>query len=431
MDVVRFRAPFSFVLASAFIIMSSTPATAAAGDRDSSFGSDGRVSTRVDSRFSGANAVALQADGKIVAAGTAGYPDSAFALVRYNADSTLDDTFGGDGRVTTPVANGQCVAANAVAIQADGKIMAAGSTGCRREKVALVRYDSDGTPDAAFGGDGMVILPFGGPSCDAVAFAVALQADGKIVAAGMAKCREAKFAVVRFDADGGLDTAFSGDGWATADVAFRWDIAYGVAVQADGKIVAVGAGATETDHARFALTRFDTDGTLDTTFGGDGKVTTPPDDCISAAKAVAIQADGKIVAAGFDGCIDRFALARYRTNGHLDPTFGSDGKVTTSFTCPQSDANAVAIQADGKIVAAGFAVCAARHDYLFRFGVARYEADGTLDGSFANGGTIVTPFSCEALGNGLAIQNDGNIVVAGTLFCDRNSKFAAVRYLGA
>jgi uncharacterized delta-60 repeat protein len=431
MYVFRWRAPFGLVLTSALVLMSSIPAMAAAGDRDPSFGGDGRVSTHVDFRFSGANAVALQADGKIVAAGTAGYPDSTFALVRYNSDGTLDTSFGGDGRVTTPIANGRCVTANGAVIQADGKIVAAGSTGCRREKVALVRYGADGTPDATFGGDGTVTSPFGGRRCDAEAFAVALQADGKIVVAGMAKCREAKFAVVRYDTDGTLDTAFSGDGWATADVAIRWDIAYGVAIQADGKIVAVGAGATETDHARFALTRFDTDGTLDISFGGDGKVTTPPDDCISAAKAVAIQANGKIVAAGFDGCIDRFAIARYRTNGHLDPTFGSDGKVTTSFTCPQSDANAVAIQADGKIVAAGLAVCAAQHDYLFRFSVARYDTDGTLDGAFGNGGTAVTPFSCEALGSGVAIQNDGNIVVAGTLFCDRNSKFAAVRYLGA
>jgi uncharacterized delta-60 repeat protein len=420
------------LLTVAFVLAWSSPALAAAGDLDPSFGGDGRVSTHVDDRYSGANAVAIQADGAIVVVGSASSSQgSALAVVRYLSGGALDATFGGDGRVTTPVGGGTCDTANVVAIQPDGKIVVAGSSGCRHIKLVLVRYGSDGTPDNSFGGDGIVVTPFGGPRCDAEAFGVAIQPDGKIVAAGMAKCRDAKFAAVRYETDGTLDPSFSGDGWVTIDVTSAWDIAYGVAVQADGRIVMAGAGATETDGARFALVRLNADGTRDTTFGGDGKVTTPPTDCIAAARAIAIQADGKIVVAGFDGCIDRFAIARYRTNGHLDPGFGGDGTVTTSFTCPQSDANAVAIQPDGKIVAAGFAVCAAQHDYLFRFGVARYDADGTLDATFGSGGIAVTPFSCESLGNGVALQGDGNIVEAGVLLCDRGSKFAAVRYLGS
>ena len=424
---------WAFALSAALVLGgAAAPARAAAGDLDPTFGGDGRVSTHVDVRFAGANAVALQADGKVVAVGTAGTNDTSFlTLVRYDADGSLDASFGGDGRVTVAIGNGKCVEGNGVALQGDGRIVVVGRTGCRHGRFAVARFDTDGTLDATFGGDGVVSTRFGGTRCDADAFGVALQGDGAIVAAGQANCRDARFAAARYATDGTLDPTFGGDGRVTTDVARNWDVASAVAIQADGKIVLAGTASIETDRSRFGVVRYGTDGAVDTTFGGDGIVTTPPQDCIAQGKAVAVQPDGKIVLAGFDGCIDRFALARYRVGGHLDAGFGSGGVVTTAFPCPQSDAEGVAVQPDGSIVAAGWAVCEAHRDVVFRFAAARYGSDGSLDSGFGSDGTVLTPYACDAMGHAVALQPDGGIVVAGGLLCDTDTKFAAVRYLGA
>jgi uncharacterized delta-60 repeat protein len=422
----------AFALSAALVLALASVAHAAAGDLDPTFGGDGRVSTHVEVRFAGANAVALQADGKVVAAGTASSNDtSSLALVRYDADGSLDPAFGGHGRITLTIGNGNCVEGNAVAIQSNGKIVVAGRSGCRNGRFAVARFETDGTLDPTFGGDGVVTTRFGGPRCDAGAFGVAIQGDGSIVAAGQANCRDARFAAARYGADGALDPTFGGDGRVTTDVARDWDVASAVSVQADGTIVLAGTASIETGRSRFGVTRYEADGSLDTTFGGDGIVTTPPRDCIAQGKAVAVQTDGKIVVAGFDGCIDRFALARYRVGGHLDASFGTGGVVTTSFRCPQSDAEGVAVQPDGSIVVAGWAVCEAHRDLVFRFAAARYGSDGALDPGFGSSGTVLTPYACDAMGHAVALQPDGAIVVAGGLLCDVGSKFAAVRYLGA
>jgi uncharacterized delta-60 repeat protein len=416
----------------ALVVLVTTAAQAAPGDLDPSFGGDGRVSTHVDVRYAGANAIALQADGKVVAVGTASSRAASFlALVRYDTDGSLDPSFGGDGRVTETIGNGKCVLGSAVAIQGDSKIVVAGRSGCRDGRFALARFETNGTLDTTFGGDGVVTTRFGSTSCDAEAFGVAIQGDGAIVAAGRANCREARFAAARYGSDGALDQTFGGDGRVTTDVARRWDVASAVALQVDGKIVLAGTASIETDRSRFAVIRYAIDGTLDPTFGGDGIVTTPPQDCIAQGKALAIQPDGRIVVGGFDGCIDRFAVARYRVGGHLDTSFGGDGTVTTAFPCPQSDAEGVAVQPDGSIVAAGSAVCEAHRDIVYRFAAARYGSDGTLDAAFGSRGTVVTPFSCQGLGHAVAVQGDGGIVVAGGLLCDVGTKFAVVRYLGA
>jgi uncharacterized delta-60 repeat protein len=205
-----------------------------------------------------------------------------------------------------------------------------------------------GDLDSTFSGDGRVTTAFAG---GADASGVAVQADGKIVAAGAADraSSDSRFALARYRPSGTLDPTFSGDGKVTTAFAGGPAEAFGVAVQQDGKIVAAGDSVQG-----FALARYNTDGTLDSTFGGDGKVTTELAGGI--ASAVAIQADGKIVAAGETRRASGdflFALARYRPNGNLDTTFSGDGKVTTAFQGGLAQASGVALQQDGKIVAAG------------------------------------------------------------------------------
>ena len=209
-------------------------------------------------------------------------------------------------------------------------------------------------------------------------------------------------------APGDLDLTFSGDGKQTTDFGFGVASAAATVRQPDGKIIAVGA---DEGHAgsNFALARYNADGTLDTSFSGDGKQTTEfgGED---RATAVALQGDGKIVAVGEGGgsfFLPDFALARYNPNGSLDTSFSGDGKQTTDFGGPDGDgATGVAIQGDGKIVAVGYG--GTQRDFV----VARYDPNGSLDTSFGSG-PQTTDFGGSDVARGVAIQSDGKIVVGG------------------
>ncbi len=416
------------VLACALTSMASTPALAAPGDLDTTFGGDGKVTTNftvnenypnpVDSDF--ANALVIQADGKIVAAGSA--TSGRFGLARYNADGTRDTTFSGNGKVVTNFTDG-FDNANAVAIQADGKIVAAGRAAGGGGRFALARYNADGTLDASFGGDGKVTTNFTPWRDDAHGLIV--QPNGKIVAAGAAGDGgdNSTFALARYTPDGTLDPTFGDGGKVTTNFTTGSDFAFAVA-KASGKIVAAG-GAGGLGGKRFALARYNANGTRDTTFGGDGKIVTNITAGDDWANGVTIQTDGKIVVAGTGGYA-RFALARYTPDGVLDSAFGDNGTVLTDFTTLQDDiAYGVAIQTDGKIVAAG----SAGEGYGdARFAVARYTPGGAPDTTFADNGTLVTDFTSEEdFAKGVAIQADGKIVVAG--MANLYGEFALARYL--
>ncbi len=405
-----------------FSVTLATLALAAPGGRDPGFSGDGKATANFGSGNDFANSVAIQADGKIVVAGRAGGAGGRFGLARYNRNGTLDTSFGGDGKVVTNFSTTADDFANGVAIQADGKIVAAGHS---NDRFALARYNSDGSLDVTFSGDGRMTTNFSSAFDDALG--VAVRANGKIVAAGHAGFD--RFALARYNPNGTLDNTFSGNGKVTTNFSRgASDLATGVAIQANGKIVAAGTAGSTEFSGRFALARYNPNGTLDTTFSGNGKATTdfaPTEQDV--AFGVAIQADGKIVAAG-GGDVGgfRFELARYKRNGTLDTTFSGDGKVTTNFTAGLDAAHGVAIQADGKIVAAG-------HANFRRFALARYNRNGHLDTTFSGNGKVVTNFTRKGFGddfaNGVAIQANGTIVAAGRAG-GSGGRFALVRYLG-
>jgi uncharacterized delta-60 repeat protein len=336
------------------------------GFLDLDFGTFGRVTTD----FGGfppvdeINAIVQQSDGKLVVAGgvftSSGGFDNDFALARYNPDGTLDSTFGTGGIVTTDFADGET--AFSLVVQADGKLVAAGiaSSNVEGSMFGLARYNSDGTLDPTFGTGGTVTTAFAGfgvvPSGS-----LAVQADGKLVVAGtVSSGMTLDFALARYQPDGALDPTFGSGGKVTTDLmSSSDDDAEALVVQADGKLVVAGSVDSATGFD-FALVRYQPDGALDPTFDRDGKVITEFTASINGAKALALQADGKLVAAGFaftDGLSSDFALARYHPNGALDRTFGRAGKVTTDFAGPSPDdqINALAVQADGSLVAAGVA----------------------------------------------------------------------------
>jgi uncharacterized delta-60 repeat protein len=384
------------------------PAAAPPGDLDTAFDSDGKVTTDFGAN-EGAAAVAIQPDGRIVVAGASA---GDFALARYNRDGSLDTTFDADGKVTTDSGGPEGTeAAEAVAIQPDGRIVVAGASA---GDFALARYNRDGSLDTSFGSDGKVTTDFGGTDR---AKATAVQPNGKIVAAGNIDLID--FALARYNRDGSLDTTFDADGKVTTDFG-QAEEGTGAAIQPDGRIVVAGALFGPRD---FLLARYNRDGSLDTTFDSDGKVTTDFGG-LDTAIDLAIQTDGKIVAVGDSFLVGLdFALARYNRDGSLDTTFDADGKVTTDFGGSEV-AVAVAVRPDGRIVAAG------PIGDVGDFALASYVRDGSLDTSFDSDGKVTTDFGAFEFASDLAIQPDGRIVAAGTTGAFPSTDFALARYLG-
>ncbi len=403
------------------------------GSLDPSFGTNGKVTTQVVPRWDEARSVAIQSDGKIVAAGHAYFDDltaADFAIVRYNPDGSLDTSFGSSGVVVTPILS-EADKAYSVAIQPDGKIVVAGFASTRGSGssfifyFAVVRYNIDGTLDTIFGVDGKVTTSVLG-AID-IARSVAIQPDGKIILAGETSTGGSVFdiAVVRYNPDGSLDTTFGVGGKVTTFLSGHNDNdhAESVVVQPDGRIVVAGRSEVGPNYD-FAVVRYNSDGSLDTTFDSDGKVTTPIRSGGDWAYGVKIQPDGKIVVAGnaSDGSAD-FAVVRYNQDGSLDLTFDGDGKVTTPVFVGSDGAQSVAIQPDGKIVLAGFA------NGIYDFALVRYNPNGSLDPTFDGDGIITTSFlSSHDFAFSMAIQPDGKIVAVGYTVTGNNTGFALARY---
>lgn len=431
---------------------------------DTTFGNGGILFFSIGSSYDRAFGAALQADGKIVITGDywTGTNWDIFVL-RLNSNGFADQTFGtfgSNGRVTTAVSS-TTDGATSVAVQSDGKIVVAGYTANAGYDAMVLRYNSNGTLDTGFDGDGKAFASF---TTSAERFnSVAIQSNGKIVAGGYAFITGSgrEFSVARFNTNGSLDTTFSADGKAIASLSTSSDDeANAVRIQSDGKIVLAGSAA---NLNTFALARFSSTGSLDTTFDTDGKLTTNFTTDLDAARDLVIQSDGKLVAFGFmtTNGIRKVAAARYNSNGGLDSSFGTSGKalnlydgearsarpmangyfftansaefgenkdMTSLIVAPngtqksgegsnvsRSNTNGSALQADGRIVLAGsFNYWNNSKCVLMRLNV-NGSVDTTLDGD----GRVATNFTglasteCEA--NDVKIQSDGKIVMAGQL----------------
>jgi uncharacterized delta-60 repeat protein len=370
-------------------------------------------------------ALTRQGDGKLVAAGYVGPRNggitefsTGFGLARYNEDGTLDPKFGDWGEVVTPI-DGHDASATSVLVQPDGKIVAAGQSGGR--SFALARYQKDGGLDPSFGTGGIVTTAIG--EADSGAWALVRQEDGKLVAAGFAvEGGSLTVALVRYRQDGSLDTSFGGGGIVTTAIAGGAN-AQSLVVQPDGKLVVGGPAEVGGGTHVFALARYQPDGSLDASFGTSGIVTTAIADT-AVNFALVLQPDLKLVAAGgaVTGEQENFALARYNADGSPDGTFGTGGVVTT----PQwGGARALAVQPDGKLIAAGELVSP------FVLGLIRYDSDGSVDTTFGNGGLVATDFGGDSAGaSALLLQPGGQIVAAGYASVDSGRHFALARYQG-
>jgi uncharacterized delta-60 repeat protein len=374
-----------------------------AGDLDPTFGNGGLVVTNFGDTFADSRTLAVQADGRILIAGQFAAHD--FGLARFNSDGSPDSSFGRGGLVTTVIPGGGGI--SSMAVEADGHIVVAGEAVINGSAYfAVARYDTDGSLDASFGTGGLVTTAFPGSSGSA-ATSLVVQPDGRIVVAGGGG---AGFALARYDSDGSLDESFGTNGLVTTSFPGSTGAgAQSLALQADGRIVV--AGRVNTSGAdRLGMARYSSDGSLDGSFGTGGQVTSST---IAFGNSVAVQSDGRILVAG--GAAGSFALARYNSDGSLDGSFGTGGLATTSFPgYLDATPNSLAVQADGRIVVVGDAILwiQPRAD---RFALARYNSDGSLDGSFGTGGRVTTStHSFTSTAFGVALQADGRIVVAGT-----------------
>lgn len=325
----------------------------------------------------------------------------------------LDPSFGSGGKVTTHF--GLHEMANAVALQADGKIIAAG-VAIKTETdydFAVARYNPDGSLDMTFGVGGKVTTDFSGrrDECQSVA----VQPDGQIVTAGTVGGdpfgqMPTDFGIARYNADGSLDATFGSSGKVITDFFGFTDQARALVVQPDKRIVAAGLGFESAVNARGVVARYNSDGTLDSSFGTAGKVSLAR----FPVRAIALQSDNRII-------VGASSVSRLNADGSIDPSFGVGGETDVGFP-----SNALTLTADGSIVAAG--QTSSLNPVMRDFAVARCTAGGVLDSSFGTAGVVTTDIG---LGNDLAVAvvtlSDGQIIAAGSSVI-RDYNFALVRY---
>lgn len=349
-----------------------------------------------------------QFDGKIVVSGSAyGGPGQPTGLLtrRYHPNGTVDTTFGTLGQVFTllPVSNSAYSAfAKAAALQPDGKIIVVVNAGAMlgSARIArIVRYDANGSPDSTFDSGGVVNLEV--DSSLSTAKSTFALPNGRILAAG-------GLGIMRFMPDGRLDRTYGTSGKVCVNLPGTSDAINAAALQPDQKILVASSRRTQPNipNRPIFVGRYNADGSKDTTFGTAGEIVLTAGTSLESARAIAVQDDGKILmlATGYQNDVPRVLMLRLDQFGNLDTTFSDDG-IVAAFVGPLSDAGAITIQPDGKIlvvVRKAFSEAA----------VLRYNSDGSNDITFGEFGNVSIP---RLVGNSLALQADGKIVVGGTV----------------
>jgi uncharacterized delta-60 repeat protein len=393
------------------------------GAPDLNFGENSIATTAINT-YEWANTIAIQDDGKIIAAGKSNNGDHwNMVLVRYNSDGSRDSSFGQDGIVEYDLGNGKDSEAMSVAIQKDGKIVVAANLSV--SKMCVMRFRPNGELDSDFNDTGIACRAVG--SYGSLAYHVSIQEDSKILVAGYSggdndtSC----FGMVRYTSGGSIDTSFNGGEVINCDITYYgYDSA--VAFQENGQIVIVG-----TKDEKFALARYNMNGSLDTGFGVNGLVNLEVGAGSNVGTSVVIQSDGKIVAGGkaYNGDSNNasnydFALIRLDINGSLDTGFGNNGMVMTDVSGDDDQFIGIAIQDNDKIIALGKSYY---WGWIYIISMTRYTKDGKLDKSFGVDG-IVTDSAGVMFD--LALQKDGKIVLAGGKDNGNDDDVAVIRYYG-
>ena len=405
--------------------------TVEAQSLDNTFGTNGKVHTSFGNFSTYFNALAMQSNGKIYAVGAkegAFFETNGIFISKYNTDGSLDTSYNNLGINGLPGTKEIGYGANyefchTAVLQPDNKLIVAGSS---NGSFSISRLLENGDYDTDFSGDGKMIYSFGAGIGSKIN-KILLQTDGKILGIGQAyNGVDYDFGIARFNTDGSLDTTFATSGKAIVSIGPANDFGKDAILQPDGKIVICGYSNNSSGDS-FSIIRLNADGTLDTSFATNGKIYfNIPSKLNCVAEAIAIQTDGKILIAGHaDG---DFAILRYNTNGILDNTFGSSGYSTTDFGNSQDKVYAISIRPDGRIILAGNSYDPLISTFL-DFGIASYNTDGSLDTTFDTDGKMTIPMGYSSGIKDLLIQPDGNLVFGGYSLENSNSniKYSLLR----
>jgi uncharacterized delta-60 repeat protein len=346
---------------------------------------------------------------------------TAFATPVHASPGQLDKFFSGDGKQTAFPSG---AAGYAVVLDKQGRILVAGYTLTVKTDLALARFLPNGKPDPDFGGgDGRVVTNLGGTD---YGFDVALQSDGKIVVAGERDFNDhSQFAVVRYGIHGLLDRSFSKDGKNFTEFGKKYQGANAVVIGASGNII-LGGYTSNGSSSRWALARYRPNGSLDPRFGKDGKVSTDVSPTVEQIEDLALVPGGKIVAGGYaeTSLKPRYAIGQYLTSGNLDRSFGHKGVNTVDMTTGGDTAYGLARQPDGKLILVGYVDRGGAGDW----GIVRFGPKGLIDKAFGNKGKVVTAFGPGYdYAYGVAVQSNGKILVVGQATRD-TTEFGVVRY---
>ena len=454
------------------------------GTLDSAYGNGGVVATNVSASTNILNSVIITPDGKIIAGGTSTLNgNNQFILLRYTTTGSVDNTFGDNGKVVTDF-NGTASIIWSLALQSDGKIVAAGTADNGNKDFAVARYNDDGTPDLSFNLTGKIISDF---SFYDWPKSVKVGPDGKIYVGGQSYDVNGypRFTVVCYTTNGSLDPNFNaGQGYTVVSFGQSYDILTNIEVQADGKIIATGQTTTDGADGLIELIRLNTDGTIDNSFGsnGNGLITTGINSGYDESDCLSIQTDGKIFIGGYNSYFSsdielRYTAFRFNSNGTPDEQFGSNGQILDFVPGTYYYYNSIFEQNDGKILALSesngptnnrlflsrfnsngtpdnsFAQNG-RYEFDYTDGswqfqpdgkilrmssafsingdqdikLTRYNMDGTIDAAFGNGGTVITDLGNNESCFAAAFQPDGKFIIGGLSRDNNGSDFLLVRY---
>ncbi len=406
---------------------------------DNSFNGNGIVIDSVKNHSLSTNSMNLQSNGDLILAGANGSLITGitnFGITRLNSFGLIDTTFGTSGRVSISMGTGTSLAYTSE-LQTDGKIVVAGTSYNGNDfDYALVRLNIDGSIDTLFDFDGKVITSLSVnddlPTC------IAIQPDGKIIVAGYTTDgSHTGTSMARYLTDGSLDTTFNGTGIVLSNYLSLYEKPASIALNQFGQIILAGGKTTVGSIGEIQLLRYNSNGSIDLSFGILGEVNTDIGTEDDAASAIVIQPDNKIVIAGSGDNFSPitnitaydFIFARYLPNGDLDTTFGVGGKQAIAIGNYNDIATSIALDSNLNIVSAGYSNNSSNfQDY--DFALVRLTADGNLDSSFAYNGKLTTPIlAADDLSYCSLIQPDGKIISAGSTQNVGRYDLAVVRYL--
>ena len=374
-------------------VFMSTILYAQDGAIDKSFGDNGTELTRLSQNSGNIQCTVVYPDGKIISAGD-NY------MVRNKADGTIDSSFGNNGKTY----DGNRVV-SAVTLQPDNKIVVSANYYKTVSEFAAIRYLPNGKADNSFGTNGIAGFPVSANSSG-----VGLQSDGKIIVSGTTIESNSKAVLVRFNINGSIDSTFGVNGLVTLKPAFYFH-AVDIAIQSNNKIVM--ACNVQNANGGASVYRFNANGSIDSNFGTNGSAAAKQLFIGSPRRCIAIQADGKIaIAGGTNNDSTKFGVVRFLANGQRDALFGNNGFVHASFGNWFADVTGITLQQDGKLIAVGSITD--YHPGNFGFAAARFSSDGALDESFGSDGKISrmdNTFRINA--NAIALQPNGKIIIAG------------------